>query len=475
MEEMTLGELRKAAGGILLGNCADPDIRITDVVSDNRKAGPGSVFFAIVGENTDGHRFVEAALEAGAVGAVVSRAPKTYLPGKFYLLVEDTLQAAADFAAAYRRKFDIPVVAVTGSVGKTTTKDMIAAVLSVKYRCVKTQKNFNNYIGVPRTVFSINRSTQIAVVEMGMNHRGEIHHLVQIAQPTALTITNVGDAHIGFLGSRENIFRSKCEIFGGLAEGGYAVLNGDNSYLVRLREEKTQELIRSTTGMPKDFSMDFVGEDPACSFRAVDIRDDLPDRVTFTAVTPDGEIPITVPALGRHMIYPALTAAAIGLHYGLTKEEVQQGIAGYVATAMRMEIRELPDGILVYDDTYNANPQSMEAGLLTLSRVKGKKRVAVLGLMGELGDQEEALHREVGTSAAEDGIDVLVTVGPVAAAIADEAARRGLPKVYACRDKVEAKGILDQLYAPDTAFLVKASRAAELEELSKYLEDKAEK
>ena len=159
MEEITLGELRSAVGGILLGDFADPNTVITKVVSDNRMAGPGSVFFAIVGEKTDGHKYVEAALAAGAAGCVISRAPQEYLPGKFYLLVEDTLQAAAQAAAFYRRKFDIPVVAVTGSVGKTTTKDMIAAVLSVKYHCVKTQKNFNNYIGVPRTVFTLDRDT----------------------------------------------------------------------------------------------------------------------------------------------------------------------------------------------------------------------------------------------------------------------------------------------------------------------------
>ena len=262
------------------------------------------------------------------------------------------------------------------------------------------------------------------------------------------------------------------ERLGGLAEGGYAVLNGDNDFLMRLRDEKTRDLIRNTTGMPKDLVLDFVGEDPACSFRAVDIRDDLPDRVEFTAVTPAGAFPVTVPALGRHMIYPALTAAALGLHYGMTIEEIRQGIAGYVATAMRMEVRTLANGSLLYDDTYNANPQSMEAGLLTLSRVQGKRRVAVLGQMGELGAQEEALHREVGAAAAKDGIDVLVTVGPLAALIAEEAKRFGLAEVHACKDKEEAKKVLDALYAPETAFLVKASRAAALEELSRYLEDK---
>lgn len=471
MEAMTLQELVESTGGILLGDFCSLDTRITDVQSDNRKAGPGCVFFAFIGGKTDGHRFVKAALEAGAAGAVISEDPKEYLPGKFYLLVEDTVRAAADAAAAYRRKFDIPVVAVTGSVGKTTTKDMIASVLSVKYRCVKTQKNFNNYIGVPRTVFSIDQSTEIAVIEMGMNHRGEIHHLVKIAQPTALTITNVGDAHIGFLGSRENIYRSKCEIFGGLREGGYAVLNGDNAYLVRLREEKERDLIRKTTGMPEQLSLDFAGEGENCSFRAEDIRDDLPDRVEFTAVTPAGKIPLSVPALGRHMIYPALTAAAIGLHYGMTPEEIQRGVAGYVATAMRMETLELPMGILVYNDTYNANPQSMEAGLQTLSRVSGKKRIAVLGYMGELGDQEEALHRQVGRAAAEDHIDALVTIGKTAGYIADEAKKCGLDSVYACADLAEGERVVKSLLAPDTAFLVKASRAAALEKMTEFIQN----
>ena len=469
MEAITLRELAQAVGGRILSKDAGPDTPVTGAVSDNRKVKPGDVFFAFVGENTNGHRYVNAALDAGASGCVISedvtKGPEGMRPGRFYILVDDTIAAAGDLARWYRSRFAVPVVAVTGSVGKTTTKDMIAAVLAEKFRVRKTERNFNNSIGLPRTLLSLDSDTEIAVVEMGMNHAGEIDSLVSIARPTAAVITNIGDAHIGNLGSKENIFRAKCEIFHGLTADGFAVLNGDDEYLVRLKDEPA---------VAARFPILWAGAGEGCDYRAEDIRAGA-EAVSFKAVMPEGTIDITVPVPGRHMIYPAMTAAAIGAHFGMTPEEIRAGIAHYVPTGMRMEIMNCPGGVTIYNDTYNANPQSMKAALETLAQVKGRRRIAVLGDMGELGDDEERLHREVGAFAAAEGTapDVLVTVGRASAAMADEARRLGHPDVRVCADKAEAMAVLDGLMGPDTAFLCKASRFMALEELTAHLKERA--
>ncbi len=459
MQKITLAQLVQATKGTLLGEGYDPETVITGVESDNRVVKEGDVFLAFVGENTDGHRFVKAALEAGAAGAVVSRTPEEPVPGKFYVLVEDTILALGALAGWYRQQFAVPVVGITGSVGKTTTKDMIAAVLSEKYETLKTQGNFNNNIGLPKTLLNLTDETQIAVIEMGMNHLKEIEYLTRIAAPETVTITNVGDAHIGNLGSKENIFKAKSEIFEGLKEGGLAVLNGDDPYLLRLKEDPDKQA---------KFRFAYVGESEGCEWRAIDICEDREESMCFTAATPIGTFPVVVPALGRHMVYPALTAAAIGAEYGLTIAEIQSGIAHYVPTKMRMETLRLAGGIVIFNDTYNANPQSMKAGLSSLMHIHTGRHIAVLGDMKELGAAEETLHREVGAYAAELSVDTLITVGDAAAYLAEEARKKGLADVRCCRGKDEAKAEIEKLSGPDTAWLFKASRAMAFEELAHY-------
>ena len=225
MEKIYVKEILEAVGGQLLGNIDAENTFVVNVQTDSRKAAAGDLFVAIVGERMDGHRFVQGAMEAGAEGCLVSTAPDSIPEGKFCVMVPDTAKAMGDLAAYYRRKLGLPVVAVTGSVGKTTTKDMVASVLSSRFRTLKTAGNLNNHLGLPMTVFRLTAEDEIAVLEMGMNHLGEIDYLVRIAQPDVAVITNVGDAHIGNLGSRENILRAKCEIFRGLRKGGTAVLN----------------------------------------------------------------------------------------------------------------------------------------------------------------------------------------------------------------------------------------------------------
>ncbi len=470
MTGMTVYELAKSAGARICPADYCQDTLTGELVTDNRKIKEGDVFVAFIGEKVDAHRFVPAAFEAGAAGAIVSRLPESVPEGKFCAVVEDTLKAYGKIAGHVRDSFGIPVIAVTGSVGKTTMKDMIASVLSAGKNILKTEGNFNNHIGLPATLLRLTAEHEIAVVEMGMNHKGEISYLTGIAKPDMVVITNIGDAHIGNLGSRENIFSAKCEIFEGLRPEGKAFLNGDDVLLRKLRD------MPETT---KDAKLVYVGESADCDYRAEDIEEHA-DSISFTIIRHDGagterKLNVTVPLPGRHMIYPALTACALADETGLTDEEITAGISGYVPTRMRMEMHVCPGNIIVYNDTYNANPQSVKAGLLTLAGAEGAggtqlKRVAVLGDMLELGSEEERLHEEVGRFAASLPLDALITVGPAARSIA-KACRQDGPgiKVYECGDKRSAMDALRPLITENTAFLCKASRGMALEETAAFI------
>lgn len=469
MENITLKQIIEATNGTLITPDISEDTVVRRVISDNRKAQAGDLFIAIVGEKMDGHAFINSALKAGAVGAVVSKEPEEKVPGKFYVLVPDTLLAVGDLASYYRMQFHIPVIAVTGSVGKTTMKDMIASVLSQKYKVIATEGNYNNNIGVPRTLFRIDSTTEVAVVEMGMNHEGEINYLTRMAHPTMAVITNIGDAHIGNLGSRENIFKAKCEIFNGLSSGGLAVMNADDEYLVKLKDNKE---------LTENYKFKWVGEDTDADFGALDIDDSNQDGLEFNMIVRrtrsgiDERDTIKVPARGRHMIYPVLAATAIGKKLDMSYEEIIAGVASYKPTAMRMETWKLGNGIIIYNDTYNANPQSMKAGLSTLANTDATRRVAVLGDMLELGDLEEELHRSVGQKAAELSIDTLITIGQRAKFIADEARKKGLKDVTSYDDAQSAKAQLDDLLMDGVVLYFKASHAMALEKLAEYCKDK---
>ena len=480
MERLRLQELLDACGGRLIGG-ADPEKAFfTGVCTDNRKVQPGDLFVAIVGERLDGHRFAKAALEAGAAGCLISDAgcaealAEAY-ESAFFVLVSDTVKAMGALAACYRSKFSIPVIGVTGSVGKTTTKQMLASVLSQKYRVLYTEGNFNNHIGLPMTIFRLDRTHEAAVLEMGMNHMGEIDYLTRIARPDIAVITNVGDAHIQNLGSRENIFKAKCEIFHGLRDGGTAILNGDDALLRTLRDARN------------NFRVLLVGEAEDCDLRAEEIAAEGAGLRFAMRGSLNGDAEskgeaqepclMEVPAPGRHMIYPALTAAAAGMLLGMTGEEIAAGVSAFVQTGMRMKVTRAASGIQIYNDAYNANPQSMRAALQILEQAPGiTRRIAVLGDMLELGAFSDTLHREIGAAAAETGLDALVTVGPAARLIAEEAEKCGLRNVYACADKQQAQKRLAELLAPgagkdaETAVLFKASRGMALEELAAFIE-----
>ena len=456
MEAITIREILTAVNGTLL-QPFDEDRTIDCVDTDSRKMNRGSLFIPLSGERFDGHVYIDQALEDGALGCLTHEPVENLRPDKFYIQVEDTMTALGALARYYRHKFDLKVVGITGSVGKTTTKDMVAAVLSQRFRVLKTEGNYNNNIGVPKTIFRLDHTHQIAVIEMGMNHLGEIDYLTRIAEPDVAIITNVGDAHIENLGSRENTLQAKAEIFNGVRQGGVAILNGDDPLIAKL----DGVLIHPIT---------WYGESEHCAWRCASISEGEHDTMVLSAETPIGRFTTTVHCLGRHMLYPALSAAAVGAHFGLTLEEISRGIEAFAPTKMRMDIVRCKNGVTILNDTYNANPQSMRAAVDVLANYSGAYRVAVLGDMLELGDLGPMLHESVGKAVGgTPGIDCLVTVGQLGEYIAKGAKSAGMTEVYDRPDKEEAKVVLAQVMQPSAVFLCKASRGMKFEELTEYL------
>ena len=447
MTPCTAREICAAVGGTLLQDSGAP---VTGVTTDSRAVQPGQLFIPLVGERFDGHAYISKALEGGAAGCLTAREPETLLPGKLYIQVADTRLALKALASWYRNKFDLPVVQVTGSAGKTTTKEMIASVLSQRYNTLRTEGNFNNDIGAPLTLLRLMPEHQAAVIETGMNHFGEIRYLGEMVRPDIAVITNVGDAHIENLGNtRQGILRAKCEIFENLTPEGIAVLNGDDELL-------------NTVTLPQTILRCGVGD--GCGVRVTDIDDRGLEGVACT-VTIEGEhYRPTTSAPGRYMIYPMAMAAAIGRRLGLTGEEIAAGVAGYTTVGSRMHLIRLPGERLVIDDCYNANPQSMAEGLRMLAASPARHRVAVLGDMGELGQLTAQAHRDMGALTRRLGLTA-VAVGEKMHALTETD-----PQAQWFATVEEAMPAIRQLFTPGTAVLVKASHAMHFERIVKELE-----
>ena len=455
METITLGQLLQAVNGQLLGEF-DKNAPIFHVDTDSRDIHPGSLFIPLAGERFDGHAYINAALESGAAGCLTQRERESYQPGKFYVKVASTQRALRDLAAWYKNQFQIPFVAVTGSVGKTTAKDMLAAVLGVKYKVLKTEGNFNNNIGLPLTLLRLDSSHQVGVVEMGMDRFGEIDYLGGIVKPEVGVITNIGDAHIERLGSRENIFKAKCELLPHIKPDGLLVLNGDDPMLSTLRGHAPVQVV-------------FCGQGEGTEYRAQITGGDGVSHIHCRLTTPSMDREVCIPALGEHMVYPTLIAAAVAERFGLTPDEIEQGIRQFVPTRMRMNILRRGSGIIILDDTYNANPQSMRAAISVLSDSQSSYKIAVLGDMLELGPFSPALHAEVGEYLGQAGIQCLVAVGEQSAAMAQGARDAGVPQVLYCQDKGEAMERLPMLLRRDCTILVKASRGMKMEDITAFL------
>ena len=447
MTPCTAREICAAVGGTLLQDSGAP---VTGVTTDSRAVQPGQLFIPLVGERFDGHAYISKALEGGAAGCLTAKEPETLLPGKLYIRVADTRLALKALASWYRNKFDLPVVQVTGSAGKTTTKEMIASVLSQRYNTLRTEGNFNNDIGAPLTLLRLMPEHQAAVIETGMNHFGEIRYLGEMVRPDIAVITNVGDAHIENLGNtRQGILRAKCEIFENLTPDGVAVLNGDDELL-------------NTVTLPQTILRCGVGD--GCGVRVTDIDDRGLEGVACT-VTIEGEhYRLTTSAPGRYMIYPMAMAAAIGRRLGLTGEEIAAGVAAYTTVGSRMHLIRLPGERLVIDDCYNANPQSMAEGLRMLAASPARHRVAVLGDMGELGQLTAQAHRDMGALTRELGLTA-VAVGEKMHALTETD-----PQAQWFATVEEAMPAIRQLFTPGTAVLVKASHAMHFERIVKELE-----
>lgn len=443
MKTMKLSEIAAAVGGI-----ANGEAEINGVCIDSRLAEANEIYIAINGERFDGHDFTKSALANGAAAAMIHH--DVDCDGLF-VRVEDTAKALRQLAHYMRNQFDIPVVGLTGSVGKTTTKEMTAAVLSEKYNTLKTEGNLNNNIGLPRTLLRLEEDTEAAVIEMGMSNRGEISELSQIAEPTVAIISNIGVSHMESLGSRENILKAKLEILDGLRAGCPIILNGDDPYLM--------------SACIEDRPVYYYGIDSHdCDYRATDIVQ-LDDETSFTVVfNKDKTQRVTIPTVGIHNVYNALAAFAAGMQLSVTPEQAAAGLKKYVPSGMRQRIK-LVNGIRFIEDCYNASPDSQRAALRMLAGVKANRRIAVLGDMLELGSISDEAHRNAGLLASKNHIDILFTYGEKSVLTANNAVTCGVPMVRSFLDKEKLADALAETLQEGDAVLFKASRGMALEDV----------
>ena len=455
MNPLPLETIAEFAGGTLSRGRE----RVAHAVStDSRSIEPGALFVALRGENFDGHLYVAAAARRGAVGAIVERAFRAGDEAAELPLIEvaNTLLAYQRLAAAYRRSLKLHVVGITGSNGKTSTKDFVGAVLSSGFRVLTTEGNLNNHVGVPRMLLRAGDDDEIAVLEMGMSHPGEIAPLAHMAAPEVGIITNIGSAHIEFLGTRAAIAQDKGELAAAIPPLGLVVLGADDEFT---------PAITNRCAAPVRLVGFASGE-----IRAEMLSEDL-NGSRFDVVTKSGRTPASLPVPGRHMVQNSLFAFAAGIHFGLSPTACAAALRDVALTKSRLQRREVA-GLQFLDDTYNANPESMIAALETLSRLPvAGRRIAVLGRMGELGAEAPTGHRRVGDAAARLGMDYLVCVGAEARWIAEGAKARGFTHLAAVEDTREAANCLRDFARAGDLTLVKGSRSAAMETLFAHLAD----
>ena len=448
MKNLTLANIAKVCGGIYRGKDSLKDKEVDSIFTDSRKAREGGLFVPIKGARVDAHDFIEQVMEKGALASLAEKdlGEKEYP----YIQVESSLQAVKDIAEFYLKQLEIPVV------GKTSTKEMIAAVLSQKYRVLKTQGNFNNELGLPLTVFRLREEDQIAVLEMGISDFGEMHRLAKIARPHCCVITNIGLCHLEFLKSRDGILQAKTEIFDFLREDGHIVLNGDDDKLITIEE------VKGITPV-------FFGVQNQQGIWADEIVPQGLKGISCRIHVGEESFSVLIPIPGQHMVYNALAGTAVGLVYGLSLEEIREGIQSLQPVSGRFHIIE-GGRYTVIDDCYNANPVSMKASLDVLCDALGRK-VAILGDMGELGANEAELHREVGVYAASKDVQALVCIGRLSACMA-EAARHAAPtkEVLHFDTKEEFLEHIPEILNDGDTVLVKASHFMEFEQIVKELQ-----
>lgn len=450
MHKLSLNEVVQVTGA---ESNSDAEIFFDGVTTDSRKVPAGSLFVGLKGEHFNGELFAKDAVNKGAIAVLVSKtANAKRLPESVVLKVDDTLTAYQQIAGAWRNRFDIPIVAVTGSNGKTTTKDLTAAALSGLGHVQKTSGNFNNEVGVPMTLLELKEKHNAAVVEIGMRGLGQIESLAEIVKPTIGIVTNVSEAHIELLGSIENIARAKGELVEAIKSGGTIILNADNPHTAEMKNLAGEGVNVVTYGI----------ENPA----DVSAKDVLIGSVSteFTLCYRGETFDFEIPMLGRHNVSNALGAIAAGFTCGLDAEEIQRGISTLTTTKMRFEVIRR-DGLTIVNDAYNASPASMRVAIKTTSEIYGGRLIAVLGDMLELGEISEAVHREIGAELVENKFDTLITLGEFGKFIAAGARDAGLKNVYSFDTHEDAaKKILELVRDGDT-ILFKASHVMHMEKI----------
>jgi UDP-N-acetylmuramoyl-tripeptide--D-alanyl-D-alanine ligase len=443
-------------------------ISIKGVSTDTRTIQEGNLFVPIIGKNYDGHEYVQQAYELGAV-AVLWQRDHTLMPDLDeipVILVDDTLLALQQLASSYRKQLPVRVIGITGSNGKTSTKDMVASVMASRFRVLKTKGNLNNHIGLPQTLLQMDEATEIAVVEMGMSGRGEIELLSKMACPDAVIITNVGEAHMLQLGSRKEIARAKFEIMAGLRDEGALIYHGDEPLL--------RELIRVSNKHVQVIS--FGSEAKDNDYCPSDIRIEA-DQTHF-AVSVRGKLELmsdlAIPLLGRHNVINALAAIAVAKFFGLDESSIRSGLQQTIPTGMRIELLQASNGLTILNDAYNASPASMKAALLLLDELQGfRHKIVVLGDMLDLGPRSESFHRDIGKLLNSLSFDYIFTFGEMAAYIADECRAKYTPdRVVVTTDKAELANLIATIAMPQDIVLVKASRGKRLEELVEALRNR---
>lgn len=455
MKNLTLENIAKACSGTYRGPQEKKNEEVSSVFTDSRKAAAGGLFVAIKGARTDAHDFIDSVMKAGALAALSEKdLGEQEYP---YIQVTSTLQAVKDIAEFYLKQLQIPVVGITGSVGKTSTKEMIAAVLSQKYKVLKTQGNFNNELGLPLTVFNLRDDDEIAVLEMGISDFGEMTRLARMARPTICVLTNIGLCHLENLKDRDGILKAKTEMFDQAQPGAQIIVNGDDDKLITLKDTRSPRPV-------------FFGLNPELDLYAENIVELGLAGTRCTFVTKAGSFEAQIPIPGRHMVYNALAGTAVGLSLGLTTDEIRAGIESLTPVSGRNNLIHT-DKWDILDDCYNANPVSMAASLDVLSCALGRK-VAILGDMGELGENEKLLHYNVGCHAADAGIDAVFLVGELSRETA-----RGIEAKnpsMTCRHfdtKEELLKSLSLLLMKGDSILVKASHFMEFPEIVEWLKE----